>query len=331
MKLFVKGLVTAAFLAVSLAMFASFAVAQNTQTAQATTASTQETDDPAKIAIYKQFYENHKNNPAVAYKAAREYLTKYTKDKDQYIDYLNKWVVVYERDERKANLPVYINQKNFAEAFNTGAKILADEPDYLRAQIDLGYAGYIAASAKNETYNTQALGYARKAIQAIESGKTPTEWAPFKGKDDTLAYLKSAIGFLTLKTTPDQAIDSLLKAAQYDSEIKKTPSTYYFLAVAYESGPYQTMSAAYQKEFADKPETPASKAALDKLGVVMDRIVDAYARAIATAGTDPKTEASRKEWLTAMTTYYKFRHNNSDAGINEFIQTALQKPLPPKP
>ena len=331
MKLFVKGLVTAAFLAVSLAMFASLAVAQNTQTAQATTAASQETDDPAKIAIYKQFYENHKNNPAVAYKAAREYLTRYTKDKDQYIDYLNKWITVYERDERKANLPVYINQKNFAEAFSTGAKILADEPDYLRAQIDLGYAGYIAASAKNETYNTQALGYARKAIQAIESGKTPTDWAPFKGKDDTLAYLNYAVGFLTLKTTPDQAIDSLLKAVQYDSEIKKTASTYYFLAIAYESGPYQTLSEAYKKEFADKPETPASKAALDKLGVLMDRIVDAYARAIAAAGTDPKTETSRKEWLTAMTGYYKFRHNNSDAGINEFIQTALQKPLPPKP
>ena len=328
MKVFVKGLVMTAFL---LGTFGSLAVAQNPQTAQATTASTQETDDPAKIAIYKAFYENHKNNPAIAYKAAREYVAKYTKDKDQYIDYLNKWIVVYERDERKANLPVYINQKNFAEAFATGAKILADEPDYLRAQIDLGYAGYLAASAKNETYNTQSLAYAKKAIQLIESGKAPSDWAPFKGKDDTLAYLNYAVGFLTLKSTPDQAIDSLLKAAQYESDIKKTASTYYFLAVAYESGPYQALSEAYKKEFTDKPETPASKAALDKLGVLMDRIVDAYARAIAAAGTDPTTATSRKEWLTAMTGYYKFRHNNSEAGIDDFIKTALQKPLPAKP
>jgi len=101
--------------------------------------------------------------------------------------------------------------------------------------------------------------------------------------------------------------------------------------VAYEAGPYKTLSAAYQKEFADKPETPASKAALEKLGVVMDRIVDAYARAIAAAGTDPKTQQSRNEWLAQMTTYYKFRHNNSDAGLTEYIAGALQKPLPPKP
>ena len=147
-----------------------------------------------------------------------------------------------------------------------------------------------------------------RRFSEIEAGKQPTEWAPFKGKDDTLAYLNYAVGFLTLKTNPDQAIDSLLKAAQYDSDIKKTPSTYYFLAVAYESGPYKTLSTAYQTQYANKPETPESKAALEKLNVVMDRIIDAYARAIATAGTDPKTEQSRKEWMTQMSNYYKFRH-----------------------
>jgi len=291
----------------------------------------QETDDPVKIQIYQRFVDNRVPNPTVAYQAARDYLQKYTKDKDQYIDYLQKWVMFYERDERKRNLPILINEKKFSEAYSTGAKILADEPNYLRAQIDLGYAGYLAASAKNETFNATALDYARKAIGEIESGKTPTEWAPFKGKDDTLAYLNYAAGYLNLKTNPDQAIDALIKASQYDSDIRKTPSTYYFLAVAYESGPYKTMSSSYQTTYANKPETPESKAALEKLNVVMDRIVDAYARAIATAGTDPKTEQSRKEWLAQMTNYYKFRHGGSDAGLTEFIQSALQKPVPPKP
>ena len=314
-----------------LALAALMALAIMTFGSRQTVVVAQETDDPAKIAIYKRFVDNRIQNPNAAYQAARDYLQKYPKDKDQYTDYLSKWVTAFERDERKRNLPILINEKKFAEAYSTGAKILADEPNYLRAQIDLGYAGYIAASAKNETYTNDALGYARKAIQAIESGKTPTEWAPFKGKDDTLAYLNYAVGFLTLKTSPDQAIDSLLRAAQYDSDIKKTPSTYYFLAVAYEAGPYKTLSTAYQTQYANKPETPESKAALEKLNVVMDRIIDAYARAIAAAGTDPKTEQSRKEWLTQLSNYYKFRHEGSDAGINEFVAAALQKPLPPKP
>ena len=320
MKVLVKRLVLAAFLAVSLVAIGvrSVAVAQ-------------ETDDPVKIEIYKRFVDNRVSKPSVAYQAARDYLQKYAKDKDQYVDYLTKWVMFYERDERKRNLPELINQKNFAEAYSTGAKILADEPNYLRAQIDLGYAGYLAASAKNETYNADALRYARSAIQALESGKTPGEWAPFKGKDDTLAYLNYAVGFLTLKTNPNEAIDALLKAAQYDSDIRKTPSTYYFLAAAYEAGPYKTLSTAYQTQYAGKPETPESKAALEKLNAVMDRVIDAYARAIAASGTDSKNEQSRKEWLAQLTNYYKFRHEGSDAGINEFITAALQKPLPPKP
>jgi tetratricopeptide (TPR) repeat protein len=325
MKLLVRGLAGRLTFAVLLA------VSVVTIGARYTVVVAQETDDPVKIEIYKKFVDNRIQNPVAAYQAARDYLQKYNKDKDQYTDYLRKWVMFYERDERKRNLPILINEKKFADAYSTGEKILADEPNYLRAQIDLGYAGYLAASAKNESFNTTALEYARKAIREIESGEKPSEWAPFKGKDDTLAYLNYAVGYLTLKTNPDQAIDSLLKAAQYDSDIKKTPSTYYFLAVAYESGPYKTLSAQYQTLYANKPETPESKAALEKLNAIMDRIIDAYARAIASSGTDAKTQQSRAEWMTQMSNYYKFRHGGSDTGMTEFIAGALQKPLPPKP
>ena len=293
--------------------------------------SAQETDDPVKIATYKRFVDNRVPNPDAAYQAARDYLQKYQKDKDQYVDYLSKWVAAYERDDRKRQLGGFINQKNFNEAYKVGAKILADEPDYLRAQIDLGYAGYLAASNKDESHNAEAIGYARKAIQAIEGGKAPSDWAPFNGKDDTLAYLNYAVGFMTLKTSPDQAIDSLIKASSYESDIRKTASTYYFLAVAYEAGPYKTMSTSYQNTYANKPETPESKAALEKLGVLMDRIIDAYARAINVAGTDPKTEQSRKDWMTQLTNYYKFRNNGAETGLPQFIANAMQKPLPPKP
>jgi tetratricopeptide (TPR) repeat protein len=296
------------------------------------TATAQEmTDDAVKVQMYKKFVDNRVPNPTAAYLAAKEYLQKYQKDKDQYVDYLQKWVMFYERDERKQQLPILINEKKFAEAYATGAKILADEPNYLRAQIDLGYAGYIASSNKVDNFNADALKYARQAIQAIESGKSPTSWAPFKGKDDTLAYLNYAVGYLTLKANPELAIDPLIKATQYDSDIRKTASTYYFLAAAYESGPYKTLSSAYQKTYADKPETPESKAALEKLNVIMDRIIDAYARAIANAASDPKTEQTRKEWLAQVSNYYKFRHDGSDAGLSEFIAAAMQKPLPPKP
>ncbi len=291
----------------------------------------QETDDQAKIDMYKRFVDNRIPNPRVAYQAARDYLQKYSKDKDQITDYLQKWVLFFERDDRKEKLPGLINDKNFAEAYRVGKVILTDEPENLRTLIDLGYAGYLATTAKNEAFNADALAYARKAILALESGKAPADWAPFKGKDDTLASLYYAVGFLNLKSAPDQSIEPLIKATQFESDLKKTASTYYFLALAYQSGPYKTLSTAYQTTYANKPETPESKVALEKSNVVIDRMIDAYARAIAAAGTDPKYAQNKAQWLATLTSFYKFRHQDSDAGLNDFIATALSKPLPPKP
>src|SRR5678816_1514714 len=85
------------------------------------------------------------------------------------------------------------------------------------------------------------------------------------------------------------------------------------------------------KDFANKPETPESKAALEKLSVLIDRMIDAYARAVASAAGDPSAEQSKKDWMVPLTNYYKFRHEGSEAGLPEFIAAAMQKPLPPKP
>jgi hypothetical protein len=129
MKLLVKGFAAAAFMAVAVSTFGSTAVAQPAQAAQ--TQLGPETDDPVKIRLYLQFYDNHATNRTLAYQAAKDYLQKYTKDKDQYIDYLTKWVTIYERDERKRKLPGLINEKNFAEAYSTGAKISATPATWL--------------------------------------------------------------------------------------------------------------------------------------------------------------------------------------------------------
>jgi len=365
----------------AMALLLTMAGTRNLITGAPGTVVAQETDDQVKIDIYKKFYDNRVPNPAVAYQAARDYMQKYPKDKDQYTEYLRQWMMFYERDDRKRRLPILINEKNFAEAYRVGNQILSDEPEFLRTVIDLGYAGYLSATycsnavteagdtikkiaqrcsvtpeevsrlnnnlpvdnplpvsqpiklppAAANTFTAEALANARKAIQAIESGKTPLEWTPYKGQDDTLAHLYYAIASLNLRTSPDQSIDALLKAAQFDSELKKSASTYFYLAYAYETGPYRTLSTAYQREYADKPETPQSKAALERLNVVIDRMIDAYARAVAAAGSDPKAQQAKAGWMTSLTNYYKFRNANTEAGLPELIAGALNKPLPPKP
>ena len=347
MKSFIRKFAVAAFV-LSLTL-ASFSLRQSVP-GFGSVAYAQETDDQVKIDMYKKFVDNRIPNPRVAYQAARDYLQKYPKDKDQITDYLQNWIVYYERDDRKQRLPKLIyNEKSFAEAYRTGARVLTDEPNYLRAQIDLGYGGVLASTycttvradagdtvakiaarcmaqpdevarlnnvpadrplqssqeiklpaSAASSFNAEAVTNARKAIEAIESGKAPDDWKPFKDKDDTLASLYYTLGVLGLKGSPDQAIDPLLKAAQFESDLKRTPSTYYFLAFAYETGPYKTMSAAFQSTYGGKNETPESKIALEKLNVVIDRIIDAYARAVAAAGTDPKNAQNRAQWLATV-------------------------------
>jgi hypothetical protein len=196
----------------------------------------------------------------------------------------------------------------------------------------MGYGSYLAAATlKNESYNTDALTYLRKAIQMIEAGKAPESWAPFKGKDDTLAYLYNSLGRITLKTNSAEGLTALIKSAQYESDLKKDPWTYFFIASAYEIGPYAKLSADYKTRFEGKDESAESKLALANVQQVIDRMIDAYARAVALAGTDATYQAKKVEWLDAVTTWYKYRHNSSDAGLTDLIASVMTKPLPPEP
>ena len=98
--------------------------------------------------------------------------------------------------------------------------------------------------------------------------------------------------------------------------------------MAFEQGPYKKLSTDYSKRFADQPETPEGKAALDNVYKVADRIIDAYARAVALAGNDAQYQARKADWTKRLTDLYKFRHDGSDAGLNEFVAGVLAKTLP---
>jgi hypothetical protein len=314
-----------------IAIYATMVLLAATVFAQ-TAAPQGECTEEGKAALYTDFTTFRTTDSAKAYEAGKKYLA-CSQGEDQYTAYLKKWVTAYEKENRKIKmLSLLYTDKKYPEALTLGKEILADDPENIRATIDMGYGSYLAAaSLKNESYNTDALNYARKAIQMIESGKAPASWAPFKGKDDTLAYLYDVVGRLTLKDNPSGALTAFLKKAQFETDLKKDPWTYYFIAAAYESGPYAKLSADYKTKFEGKDETPESKLALENINQVIDRMVDAYARAVALAGNDAKYQAPKKDWMEGLSTWYKYRHNQSDAGLNELIASVLSKPLPPEP
>jgi hypothetical protein len=290
----------------------------------------QETEDEYKVNTYKRFVENREPNPAAAYQAAKDYMARYNREDDQYTRYLKQWMSAFEKDERQDTLlrSIY-GEKNYAAGFGLAKQVLADDPEDIKALIALGYGGYLATTnAKNEAFNADSVRYAQKALQLLENGKTPDAWEPFKSREDAVASLNYAIGFIELKPRPEEAIGRFIKVIQIDSDLRKTPSPYFLLAGAYEKGPYQRLSADYSKRFANQPESPESKAALEAINKVMDHIIDAYARAVALAGNNPQYQVGKAEWTKQLTTLYKFRHENSDAGLAAFIAGVMATPMP---
>ena len=80
-----------------------------------------------------------------------------------------------------------------------------------------------------------------------------------------------------------------------------------------------------------KDETPESKLALANINQIIDRMIDAYARAVALAAADPKFAAAKAGWNDSLTTWYKYRNGDKTDGMDQLVAGILQKPLPPEP
>jgi hypothetical protein len=301
--------------------------------AQTGNGSAGECTEENKAKFYTQYYENRKDHQDVAYDAAKKYLAACpdAPADDVYAKTLKKFVKDYEAATRKSQFLEAYDKKNYAEVMTLGKQVLADDPGYVRANILIGYVGYLASLGGNTSLNGESANYAKQAISLLEAGKTPDDWRPFLNKDDALAWLNYSLGYTNLKTAPADAIPYFLKAARMESSLKKNPATYYFIAVAYETGPYARLTEEYNAKFKGQTESPESKLAQANINQVVDREIDAYARAVAlSTASDAKTQQSKKEWMDRLTELYKYR-NKSETGLNELVAGILSKPLPDVP
>jgi hypothetical protein len=293
--------------------------------------------DAAKGALYAKFLANLKGKTAenpngdqqVAYKTAKEYKTLCPADESVQAKYMDKLVASYDDLDRKTQFLSAYDKKNYADMMRLGKQLLTDQPDYIRGYVLLGILGYMASTNGNNTLNAESVPYAKKAIEMLEAGKTPDDWKPYTGKDDALAWLNYSIGH-SLRTSPVEALPYMLKAARYESNFKTSPQTFANIGQAYELGVYAKQEDAY-KQYADKPESPEQQLALQNIYQTADRIIDAYARAIALAGSDAKFQQAKPTWTQTVTDLYKFRNKNSDAGLAQLLSGILQKPLPDIP
>lgn len=311
-------LLTIAALAVT---FALPAFAQDAAAAQA--------DDPAKTALYQKFVDlrgkQDVDSQRAAYEAGKEYLSKYGAPEDQYNKYVRNWVAKYEKLLRDIEFDKAVAAKDVAKAQQYGQQILAAEPDNVHVYLRLTEVGFNnAAETRTKTYAAQTVSSARRALEMIEQGKAPEKWTTFANRDEAVAGLNYMLGYFAYETSPDEAVKHLIKAAQSNSKFGKEPTTYVYLGEAYYNGEFKRLADEYKAKYEGQPETPEGVALFERVNAALDRVIDAYARA---AALTPDA-ARKKPILDRLTPFYKGRHENSDAGLQQYIAGVLNKPLP---
>jgi tetratricopeptide (TPR) repeat protein len=289
-----------------------------------------------KDALYASFLKLRKDDQAKAYEDAKKYLAcpagQVTEAQQKIIDYLKKWSTAYEEGMKKIRfIQLLYKDMKYPEAYALGKEILAAEPENLTVMVHLGANGYLLAPLNNAALTAESNAYAKKALELLEQGKTVEDYAPLANRDVAVAYLNYTIGTQALQNDPSTALKYLLKAAQFETPLKKSPYTYAYIAGAYETGPYAKQSQQYKEIYSGKDETPESKLALANINQLVDRMIDGYARAVALAGSDAKLATAKQGWNDTLVQWYKFRNNNSDAGLTELVAGILSKPLPSEP
>jgi hypothetical protein len=297
------------------------------------------TEAEAKAALYKKFLDSYRGTPEqqkAAYESAKEYLGKYGACTDagdvQITNYLKGWVSKYEDAALVFNCQKAANDTP-AQAFEACKAWIAAKPDDLRPHLALVGAGIKAYMNKDNSLNARALAEARTALQMIESGKTADvktekEWAPFANQADAPAGLRYYIAAWSLETNPDESAGQLLKAAQSNSSIAKEPATFQLLGASLYNSDVKKLAEQYKTQCEGKDASHECDVLLNKINYALDRVVDAYARAVALSNTNPKYSATATALRPVLTTLYKQRHEGQETGLNEMISGVLSKPLP---
>ncbi|HVF66903.1 MAG TPA: hypothetical protein VM914_04525 [Pyrinomonadaceae bacterium] len=340
MKNVLRVLIVAAFVtAFALPTLAQDAAATPTPAAQAGPCTT-EVD--AKAAMYQKFLANYKGTPEqqkTASDTGKEYLSKYGACPDagdkQIADFIQKWAGKYDAAVEEFACTDAFNKKDYAKAFQACQVILAKQPDNVEKVLLLARGGYanVTSATPNKSLNAESARMARRAVELIQSGKTPAKWDPFPNKEEALGFLYYSQGVFALETDPTAASAAFIKAAQSNSLFKNESSTYTYLATIYETTELKKLVDAYTAAFPPgNPIPDEKKAQYDEMFLqiskVQDRIIDAYARAYAILKADPKADAVRtKAVLNKLTTYYKARHEDKEDGLQELIASVLSKPL----
>jgi tetratricopeptide (TPR) repeat protein len=233
-----------------------------------------------------------------------------------------------EPSEQDAIVPVIVEglsqAKRSDEVFTTGTAYLSKNPDALLVLIQLLATGAEEAKNKNTKFVTQSLQYGKHVVELIDAGKKPADvddaaWTKYK--TDTMPSIYQSLGLLNLVSG-----DRAQAVANYSKAAELAPNDVFNVLML-----GQLTNADYQdsaKRFQAMPSGATKDEELKKTQVLLDKVIEAYARAVAVSEGDTRYGQVREQFLQDLESYYKYRHNGSNAGMQELINKYKPAPKP---
>ncbi|MFN2576188.1 MAG: hypothetical protein ABR607_00695 [Pyrinomonadaceae bacterium] len=278
-------------------------------------------DTAAKAKAAADFVKKYPKSalrPMIAQKAA--YQIREITDSAQKIALAQQFQTIFNNPaEAEMIMPVlligYSEAKRPDDAFSTGATYLGSHPDSVGVLAELMIIATEQAKQKNGKFVAQGEQYGTHAIELIEANKKPESMddATWKDYKDVLPKLYQSLGIIVLVKGDRAATQArLTKAIELDP---KDPFNYLLL-----SG---TLNDDYQesaKHYKSMPDGPPKTAELQKALGTLDRVIDAYAHFIALSDGVAQFASVRQQEMQDLESYYKYRHNNTTAGLAELIE-----------
>ena len=291
-------------------------------------------EEQARTDMYTDYYNSKTKKDAKgqpdtaaqkhAFEVGQQYLAKYAATcADKYTESVKKFVDAYGKAQLDYDLGQAWAAKDYAKVVTLSKEGLTKYPDDVKYAINGAWAAYQQGiAAKNLALvaaDVNSLG--GRALQMLQAGKTAESYI-FNTKEETQAWIEYAVAAVSIKDASSDQVKRLVALAQGNTPVKQEPSTYVLLAQAY-TDEYLKLKTQYD---AIKEENDESRILLANINLTIDRIIDAYARAIAYS-TKPEQQAKKAEYMATLTELYKSRHDSSTAGLNEMIASITTKPL----
>ena len=211
-------------------------------------------------------------------------------------------------------LDAYAGGNRVDDAFKMAAEMLAKNPEDVHVLVQMTLTGTEEVKQKNPKYAQQSLQYGLKAIELIEANKKPANmddasWAVHKSALPQL-YQQTAILYLVA----GNAAEAKARLIKSTSLGPTDPSSFALLGLLLNEE-YTRLAVGYKA----MPEGKPKEEMLKKVEGLMDSVIDAYAHAVALATGRPGYEALLKQVSDDLTSYYKYRHNQSTQGLQQLI------------